>query len=505
LGASPSALAAVKASSGRATVPQIFIGGSLIGGADEAVAALESGILAGKIDAAGATPPLPAPILAALGAAAAAGEGQTAPLDAGPPPPMACVAPAEMAALEAVATAMGGGGGGGGSSPGEAPPVSPGAGGGEPFSLATAAAWLDAHAPATRLDRLVAARLVSFPCGGVPGGWDVRAAVPHSLNPLPPSTPLLLVRASPPSPPGTPLNARFAWVGPSRPAALVAAGLRARILALYDRHLSGGGKGVDYGALAADPAFSDYARAAAELQAASDAAALPPRPDRAALFINLYNALIIHATAERGAPADSSLARARFFAAPGYLVGVGGDGGGSPLSSSAAALSADDIEHGILRGNSPSPASLGGILRWPGATHFKGGDPRAGLALPGPPDPRLHAALVCGAKSCPPVRVYGATGLDAALDAAVAAWCEGDDTVGVDEAGATVTLSSIFKWYGRDWVSAGVGPVLGWLPPFLGEEKAAALQRVVDAAGGVGRVRIQYAPYDWGVNSAGKK
>ena len=59
----------MKASSGRATVPQVFVGGVLLGGADETVAALEAGSLAGTIAAAGATPPLPAAIVAALGAA----------------------------------------------------------------------------------------------------------------------------------------------------------------------------------------------------------------------------------------------------------------------------------------------------------------------------------------------------------------------------------------------------------------------------------------------------
>lgn len=490
-------------------MPQVFVGGALLGGADEAVAALEGGALAAAIAAAAGAPPLPPPILAALGAAAAAGEGVATPVDAGPPPPMAGVSPDELRALEGVAAAMGGGGGG--PSPPSAPPVSPRAGQGDSFTLGDATAWLEAHhgaaPPSTTLDRLLAARLVAFPHGRLPAGWGGggggagRAAttLPPSAG-LPPSTPLLLVRATGPTPPGTPLNARFAWLGPARPAPLVAAGLRARILALYDAHLSPGGRGVDYASLASDPAFADYARATAELQAADDAGCLPPRPDRTALFINLYNALIIHATAERGAPAASSIARARFFAAPGYEVGGGGGG-----AAAAPALSADDIEHGILRGDSPSPASLGGLLRWPGAAHFKGGDPRAALALPRPPDPRIHAALVCGAKSCPPVRVYGATGLDAALDAAVAAWCEGGEVVGVDESGAgAVTLSSIFKWYGRDWASAGVGPVLAWLPPFLSAEKAAALARVVAKAGGVDRVAVKYAPYDWGVNAADK-
>ncbi len=40
-------------------------------------------------------------------------------------------------------------------------------------------------------------------------------------------------------------------------------------------------------------------------------------------------------------------------------------------------------------------------------------------------DKRIHFALVCGAKSCPPIRVYTPEELDEGLDAAAAAFCEG--------------------------------------------------------------------------------
>lgn len=45
--------------------------------------------------------------------------------------------------------------------------------------------------------------------------------------------------------------------------------------------------------------------------------------------------------------------------------------------------SSNDVEHGVLRGNAPSPASLFALLgkpQWAGAT-FKAGDPRAALAV----------------------------------------------------------------------------------------------------------------------------
>ena len=58
-------------------------------------------------------------------------------------------------------------------------------------------------------------------------------------------------------------------------------------------------------------------------------------------------------------------------------------------------FTSNDIEHGVLRGNAPGPASLLVLLRlprqWAGHT-FAAGDPRAALAVH-PVDPRIHFAL----------------------------------------------------------------------------------------------------------------
>lgn len=41
-------------------------------------------------------------------------------------------------------------------------------------------------------------------------------------------------------------------------------------------------------------------------------------------------------------------------------------------------------------------------------------------------DPRVHFALVCGAKSCPPIKVYTAASLHEGLESATTAFCEGE-------------------------------------------------------------------------------
>ena len=42
-----------------------------------------------------------------------------------------------------------------------------------------------------------------------------------------------------------------------------------------------------------------------------------------------------------------------------------------------------------------------------------------------PVDQRIHFALVCGAKSCPPIKVYTPQSLEEGLDSTTAAFCEG--------------------------------------------------------------------------------
>lgn len=82
--------------------------------------------------------------------------------------------------------------------------------------------------------------------------------------------------------------------------------------------------------------------------------------------------------------------------------------------------SADDIENGVLRGNKPGAANPWAFLGLP--QFSKGqfpdqGDPRRKLiALK--PDPRIHFALNCGARSCPPIRIFTPENLDEGLEAA---------------------------------------------------------------------------------------
>lgn len=129
--------------------------------------------------------------------------------------------------------------------------------------------------------------------------------------------------------------------------------------------------------------------------------------ERIAFFVNVYNALIIHATVELGAPANL-LKRLTFFGDALYRIG-------------ADTFSANDIEHGILRNNATSPASVGALLNFGPLKkpQLPEADARRHLCID-PMDPRIHFALVCGAKSCPPIKLYTPENLDEGLQARVA-------------------------------------------------------------------------------------
>ena len=75
-------------------------------------------------------------------------------------------------------------------------------------------------------------------------------------------------------------------------------------------------------------------------------------------------------------------------------------------------------------------------------------------------EPRLHVALVCAAISCPPLlnEPYTAEKLDAQLDERVRNFLTSPHGFRIDRQEGRVYLSSIFKWYGKDWQQSYSAP-----------------------------------------------
>lgn len=193
-----------------------------------------------------------------------------------------------------------------------------------------------------------------------------------------------------------------------------------------------------------------------------------------AFWLNVYNCLIIHSMVQKGQP-KSFLDRFSFYSSNKYLVGY-------------QEFSLDDIEHGILRGNRPSPSNL------LGKQSFSSKDPRRFCSIV-PRDPRIHFALNCGARSCPPIRVFSGEDLDAELEAATSAFCEGEVTV--DPENRTVYLSKLFDWYKGDFGDT-TEERLRWILPFLDPKKRGNLEKLLSE--GADKIKVQFNVYDWGVN-----
>ncbi|NES81948.1 MAG: DUF547 domain-containing protein [Moorea sp. SIO2B7] len=120
-------------------------------------------------------------------------------------------------------------------------------------------------------------------------------------------------------------------------------------------------------------------------------------------------------------------------------------------------------------------------------------------------EPRIHVALVCAAMSCPPLRKepYTANKLDAQLDNQVRKFIASPHGFRIDKNQGRVYLSSIFKWYGKDWKqsygvegkftgSANERAVLNFLSNYLSAEARNYLIQ--------GAYKISYLDYDWSLN-----
>lgn len=118
-------------------------------------------------------------------------------------------------------------------------------------------------------------------------------------------------------------------------------------------------------------------------------------------------------------------------------------------------------------------------------------------------DPRIHFALNCAARGCPrlPQHAFHGERLEAELEAEARRFVAEPRNVRIDDATATIWLSSIFRWYAEDftgWVEETSGAADGalveavarWSEPARAE--ALRARRATHA--------IAFVPYDWALN-----
>jgi len=139
----------------------------------------------------------------------------------------------------------------------------------------------------------------------------------------------------------------------------------------------------------------------------------------------------------------------------------------------------------VLRANSTSPLSH--------RSQFSKNDPRLSFCL-SQCDPRIHFALVCGAKGCPSIRTYSAERIDQELDEATRTYFEGDDALRIEPEKKQIQLSRLLSWYGSDF-GASVKERALWVARYVPADKAQAISKVLAS-----KFKISFLPYDWSLN-----
>jgi hypothetical protein len=104
-------------------------------------------------------------------------------------------------------------------------------------------------------------------------------------------------------------------------------------------------------------------------------------------------------------------------------------------------------------------------------------------------EPRVHFALNCASRSCPPLsrQAFTAANLDGQLETLAKGYVNSDKGVRFNAAAKTAEFSKIFDWYKDDFKGEG-GPVA-----FINKRRSTQIP--ADA-------KISYQDYDWGLNEA---
>jgi hypothetical protein len=185
----------------------------------------------------------------------------------------------------------------------------------------------------------------------------------------------------------------------------------------------------------------------------SHSAAFASDDDRLAYWINAYNAFTLHAIlAEYPLSSVWKTKDGQFFQRRRHVAG-------------GRAVSLDDIEHRILRGQ------FG--------------------------EPRIHFAINCGSNGCPAVRpqAYDGRGLRDTLRAATQQFLANEWNCRIDHDGKKIFVSRIFKMYAEDFAGrTGTTEdyrrgVLRFITEHTGLESAA-----------IEDYEVVYNVYDWGLN-----
>lgn len=247
--------------------------------------------------------------------------------------------------------------------------------------------------------------------------------------------------------------------------------LKQAVLQFKSQAMDKTGHQVNYRLLSETEGFRTYAHQLVPKLHKLNLNDLSDRASATAFWINLYNALVIHAViaydVQDSIAAGGFSGQVRFFRQAAYNIG-------------GMRFSLEDIEHGILRANRGNPFQF--------SPQIPPKDRRSNFVLR-PANPRIHFALNCASISCPPIGVYQPNNLDTQLALASANYI-------LQETRLTpkgLAISKLFSWYKKDFGSNQdiAAFILKHLPEGNRKEW---LENNLDSP------HFSYLPYNWGLN-----
>ncbi len=199
---------------------------------------------------------------------------------------------------------------------------------------------------------------------------------------------------------------------------------------------------VNYAAFGKDKRFTEYL----SILKSTNPASIKSGNDRLAFWINAYNAFTIKLILDHS-PVKSI-----------RDIEVGGKGPWDIewIEIAGSKYSLNKIEHAVIR------------------KQFD--------------EPRIHMALVCAAKSCPPLRseAYEGKRLDAQLNDSAKRFLADTTRNRFDRTTNTLYLSELFSWYGEDF-QKGYGSAAKFALTVMGVPYSEPLT-------------VKYKPYNWDLN-----
>ena len=204
---------------------------------------------------------------------------------------------------------------------------------------------------------------------------------------------------------------------------------------------------VDYQSIIDSPYnINEYLNFIKNVSPQSHPGLFPSKNDKLAYWINAYNALVIKLMIENP---ETNILEISF----GHLIWL------TKFDVGFKKTSLYEIEHKILRRL----------------------------------DPRIHFAISCGSKSCPPLgqRIFLGSTLDVQLENSAKDFINDKNNVFIDFDNKTLYLNKIFKWYKKDFNN-----VKKYIVKYLND--GTSFNQIKG-------FKIKYNDYDWSLNSQMKK